>query len=83
MRKLVFIPAMIIPALLLFFAGCDNQEKKEAEELKASEEKNRNFVVTCTEDFWNTQNIAAFEKYYSANLIMHSSDGDQNSTQYK
>ncbi len=83
MRKPVVIAALIIPALLLYFAGCDNQEKKEAEELKAMETKNKDFVIACTEDFWNTQNIAAFEKYYGANFIMHSSDGDQNITQYK
>ena len=83
MRKQVLIAALIIPALLLFFAGCDNQEKKEAEELNAIEEKNKDFIIAYTEDFWNKQNIGAFEKYYPSNLVMHFADGNQNSDQYK
>ncbi len=83
MRKPVLITALIIPSLLLVFTGCDSEKKRQAEELKAIEEKNKEFIIAYTEDFWNKQNIAAFEKYYPAYLVMHFADGDQNSEQYK
>jgi len=83
MRKLFLIAALIIPALLLVFAGSDSQKKRKAEGLKAIEEKNKDFIQSYTEDFWNKHNIAAFEKYYATGLIMHFADGDQMSEQYK
>ncbi len=46
-------------------------------------EKNKDFINVYTEDFWNKQNIAAFEKYYSADFIVHFADGDLNIEQYK
>jgi len=55
----------------------------EKQGLTAPEENNKEFIKTCTEDFWNKQNIAAFEKYYASGLIMHFADGDQTSEQYK
>ena len=83
MRKPVLITALIIPSLLLVLTGCDSQNKRQAEELKAIEEKNKEFIIAYTEDFWNKQNLAAFEKDYASGLIMHFADGDQTSEQYK
>jgi len=45
--------------------------------------KNKDFLQAYNEDFWNKQNLAAFEKYYTADFIMHQADGDLNSEQYK
>ena len=53
------------------------------EELKATEEKNKNFVTAYTEDFWNTHKLAAFEKYYTKNFIQHTATGDLNYEQTK
>ena len=84
MKKLVLISVLIIPALLLVFAGCESQKKrKAAEELMATEEKNKNFIIAYTEDFWNKQNISAFEKYYAADFIEHSANVDMNFEQTK
>jgi steroid delta-isomerase-like uncharacterized protein len=47
------------------------------------EEKNKDFIRVYTEEFWNKQNIAAFDEYFSTDLIVHSPDGDQNYEQYK
>jgi len=83
MRKPVLFSALIIQALLLVFAGCESQKVKQLEELKATEEKNKNFIHTYTEDFWNKHNIAAFEKYYAADFIEHSANVDKNFEQTK
>ena len=56
---------------------------KTIEELKATEEKNKNFVKNFTGDFWNKQNISAFEKYYAADFIQHTAGADQNFEQAK
>ena len=53
------------------------------EELKTKVEKNKDFIQAYTEDFWNKQNIAAFEKYFTADFIVHDANGDQNFEQYK
>jgi steroid delta-isomerase-like uncharacterized protein len=53
------------------------------EELKTLEEKNKDFIQAYTEDFWNKQNITAFEKYFTADFIVHDANGDQNFEQYK
>jgi steroid delta-isomerase-like uncharacterized protein len=45
--------------------------------------KNKDFIQVYSEDFWNKQNIAAFEKYYAADFIIHFADGDMNVEQYK
>ena len=45
--------------------------------------KNKDFIQAYNEDFWNKQNIAAFEKYYTADFIIHYADGDLNCEQYK
>jgi steroid delta-isomerase-like uncharacterized protein len=55
----------------------------EKQGLTAAEEMNKDFITAYTEDFWNKQNIAAFEKYFTADFIMHFPDGDQNGEQYK
>lgn len=79
----VLFPVIGLTALLLVFAGCGSKEKRKTEEPRIMEEKNKEFIKTYTEDFWNKQNISAFEKYYAAGLIMHFADGDQTSEQYK
>ncbi len=78
MRKLVLISVLIIPVLLLVLAGCESQKKRNADELKATEEKNKNFINAYTEDFWNKQNTAAFEKYYASDFIEHTANEDLN-----
>lgn len=45
--------------------------------------ENKDFIQVYNEDFWNKQNIAAFEKYYAADFIVHFADGDMNVEQYK
>lgn len=55
----------------------------ETQGLTAQEEKNKEFILAYTEDFWNRQNIAAFEKYYAAGFINHSASEDQNFEQTK
>ena len=45
--------------------------------------KNKNFLEVFTEDFWNGQNMAAFEEYFSSDFIYHSAEGDMNAEQYK
>jgi steroid delta-isomerase-like uncharacterized protein len=77
------IPAIGLTALMLVLAGCKSQKKGETEELKTIEEKNKAFIQAYTEDFWNKQNIAAFEKYFTADFIIHFANEDQNGEQYK
>ncbi len=69
--------------LFMFFAGCNNQKNKDADLSKTVEEENKAFLLAFTEDFFNKQNIAVFEKYYSTNCIVHFTSGDQNFEQYK
>ena len=64
-------------------SGGKSQGKRKAEELETIEEKNKDFILAYTEDFWNKHNIAAFDKYYTADFIMHFAGGDQNREQYK
>ena len=47
------------------------------------EEKNKDFIRVYTAEFWNQQNIAAFDEYLSTDLVVHSPDGDRNYEQYK
>ena len=46
-------------------------------------EKNKAFIQTFNEDFWNKHNIEAFEKYFSADFISHYPDVDMNAEQVK
>jgi steroid delta-isomerase-like uncharacterized protein len=78
---LIFV--ISLSALLVVLTGCESQEKGKVEEFKTIEEKNKDFIRTYTEDFWNKQNIAVFEKYFTADFIMHFADADQNYEQYK
>ena len=55
----------------------------EKQDSTAAEVKNKEFIIAYTEDFWNTQNIAAFEKYYAIGFINHSAIGDQDFDQTK
>ena len=79
----VLLPVIGLTSLLLVFAGCGSKEKRKTEEPRIMEEKNKDFITAYSEDFWNKQNIAAFEKYYADGFIVHSGSGDQNMEQYK
>ncbi len=46
-------------------------------------EKNKDFIQTFTENFWNKHDIAVIEKYIASDFIIHFDDGDQNFEQYK
>jgi steroid delta-isomerase-like uncharacterized protein len=46
-------------------------------------EKNKDFIKVYTEDFWNKHNVAAFEKYFNSDFIVHFAEGDMNAEQYK
>jgi len=46
-------------------------------------EKNKDFLDAFNEDYWNKQNIAAFEKYFTSDFIYHSAEGDMNGEQFK
>ena len=59
------------------------QKNAKADESKTIEDMNKEFMQVYTEDFWNTHNLAAINKYYSADFIMHSVSGDRNLEQYK
>ena len=77
------IPVIGLTALFIVLAGCGSQEKGKVEKLKTLEEKNKDFIRANTEDFWNKQNIAAYDKYYATDFIIHHADGDQNREQDK
>ena len=66
-----------VALLLLFTSGSIIAQKN------SDLEKNKDFIKVYNEDFWNKQNIDAFEKYYSADFIIHFADGDLNVEQYK
>jgi len=53
------------------------------EGLNTAEDKNKEFITAYTEDFWNKQNIGAFEKYYTTGFIEHAASGDMNFEQTK
>ena len=38
--------------------------------------KNKDFIQAFNEDFWNKQNLAAFEKYFTSDFISHYPDMD-------
>ena len=46
-------------------------------------EKNKDFIRAFNEDFWNKQNLTAFEKYFTADFISHYPEGDLNGEQVK
>ena len=65
-------------ALALFFSSGSIYGQKDSDN-----EKNKKFILTYTEDFWNKHNIDAFDKYFASDFVYHSSDGDMNAEQYK
>ena len=69
----------VLTSLLISPPGCKGQQAAP----KSIEQMNKEFLIAYTEDFWNTQNLSAFEKYYSPDFIMHSATGDRNFEQYK
>ena len=77
------IPVIHITAFMLMLSGCENQEMKQAYQQKSMEEANKAFINTYTDDFWNTHNIDAFDKYYSTDFKVHNAGGDQNREVYK
>ena len=70
--------ALGLIALVLLFTSVSVVAQKNADI-----EKNKDLINVYTEDFWNKQNIAAFEKYYASDFIVHFADGDMNVEQYK
>ena len=69
---------LAIIALALLFTSISIDAQK-----NTNLEKNKDLIKVYNEDFWNKQNIDAFEKYYSADFIIHFADGDLNVEQYK
>jgi steroid delta-isomerase-like uncharacterized protein len=74
MKKYLF--AFVTLALVFTSSIMDAQKKSNIE-------KNKDFIQVYTEDFWNNHNIAAFEKYFATDFIVHFPDGDMNAEQYK
>ena len=68
-RSGMLISLIGLTVLLISITGCANQ--------------NKDFLNAFTENFWNEHNLAAFEEYYSADLIVHAADGDYNFEQWK
>lgn len=77
------IPVISLTALWVVLARCETQEEGKVEKLKTLEEKNKDLIRANTEDFWNKQNIAAYDKYYTTDFIIHHAEGDQNREQDK
>ena len=50
---------------------------------KTDIEKNKAFIQTYTENFWNEHDIAAFDEYITTDFVIHQADGDLNAEQYK
>ena len=46
------------------------------------EQRNTEFLKALTEDFWNTWNIDAFDKYFDADFVMHDADGDKSRDEF-
>jgi steroid delta-isomerase-like uncharacterized protein len=82
-RFRILISLIGFTLLLISLTGCENQEKGQALKSTTIEDKNKDFIQAYTEDFWNKHNLAAYEKYYSAEFIVHSAGKDQNFEQYK
>lgn len=47
------------------------------------EEQNKEFLDAFTADFWNTANMAAFDKYFDKGFIVHMADGDKSREEYR
>ena len=74
MRRHYFIFATVI---LICASGSLNAQKNE------NNEKNKAFIQAFNEDFWNNHNIAAFDKFFTADFISHYPEGDMNREQVK
>ena len=70
-------------ALFVVLTGCQDQETSQLRDQQLLEAKNKEFIQSYTEDFWNTHNIEAFDKYYAADFVVHFANGDQNREQAK
>jgi len=66
-----------VALLLLFTSGSIIAQKN------SDLEKNKDFIQVYTEDYWNKHNIDTFEKYFTADFIVHFAEGDMNGEQYK
>lgn len=77
------VPLIGLTAILVVMVLCGASENKKVKETEALEKGNKDFIQLFAENFWNNHNIAAFEKYFSADIIIHSASGDQNGEQYK
>jgi steroid delta-isomerase-like uncharacterized protein len=74
MRKYYFIFAAVI---LVCASGSLKAQKNK------NLEKNKDFIQVYTDDYWNKHNIDAFDKYFTADFIVHFAEGDMNGEQYK
>jgi steroid delta-isomerase-like uncharacterized protein len=48
-----------------------------------SADRNKERIKELTADFWNTANMAAFDKYYADDFVVHMADGDKSRDEYK
>jgi len=81
-QKLNYLLSLFSVVALIFFTSgfdCLGKDKKS----KSVEEENKKFINFYTADFWNKQNIDAFDKYFASDFVVHHADGDQNYEQYK
>jgi steroid delta-isomerase-like uncharacterized protein len=78
-RKMLsfLIPVIGLTVMSIILVGCESQEKERSENIKTLEEKNKDIVRANFEEFFNAHNIAAVEKYNTADTIIHFSDGDK------
>ena len=47
------------------------------------EQKNKEFINTYTEAFWNTRDLAAFDTYFADSFVSHHAEGDKNREEFK
>jgi len=81
-QKLNYLFSLFTLTVLIFFAtdfDCLGKDKKS----KSIEKANKKFINAYTADFWNKHNIDAFDKYFTADFVVHFANGDQTYEQYK
>mgnify|MGYP003574272347 CR=1 FL=1 len=49
----------------------------------STEKSNVAFLEAYTEDFWNTANMTAFDKYFDDEFVVHMADGDMSRDEYR
>ena len=58
------IPVIVFTTLVIFVAGCANQEKAKEEELKAT-------IRRVWEEAYNRGNMDVFDEYYTTDMVTH------------